>query len=376
MGVQHELGKDTVIDVTYVGSQSRHLPRTINLNAIPLGTTFKTWAQDPTRFANGVIPALESGLPAAHQAAGLSYSGQFALSQDFLRPYQGYSDITYRAFDSNATYNSLQMGFQRRFAKSLNFGVAYTLSKTTTTFSDETTFSHVSDPRAYDYALASFDRTHFFVANFVWNLPKGSKLFGDRMMAKALFDGWTISGISSIASGNPAELGMSVSGQDTGNRILGAYTNGNLSGQQPRFYVSGTAQNAPDQINTAAFTVPGIGDKGPYPRMYLRNPGINNHDLSIFKSFRFGADGKHYLQLRLEMFNFLNHNQFSGVNRTTNITTAAGATGANIFNAYSNLSITNNTRPAGSTSVLGTYFGEYNGARDPRIIQLAVKAYF
>ena len=43
---------------------------------------------------------------------------------------------------------------------------------------------------------------------------------------------------------------------------------------------------------------------------------------------------------------------------------------------YTNLTVTNNLRPAGSASVLGTYFGEYNAARDMRIIQLAVKVYF
>ena len=376
LGVQRELWKGTVIDVAYVGSQSRHLPRTSNLNAIPLGTTFQPWAQDPTRFANGVIPASETGLPLAHQAAGVSFSGQYALSQDFLRPYQGYGDITYKSFDANATYNSLQIGFQRRFAQSFNLGIAYTLSQTMTTSSDETTFTNTANARGYDYALANFDRTHSFVANYVWNVPKGSRLFHDHMVAKVIFDDWTVSGISSIASGNPAELGISISGQDVGNRILGAYSNGNLSGQQPRFYVSGNPQSAPNQINTAAFAMPFIGGKGPYPRMYLRNPGFNNHDLAIFKNFHFGPEGRVNMQLRCEMFNFLNHTQFSGVNRTTNITTATGATGANIFNAYSNLAITNNTRPAGSTSVLGTYFGEYNGARDPRIIQLAVKLFF
>jgi hypothetical protein len=110
--------------------------------------------------------------------------------------------------------------------------------------------------------------------------------------------------------------------------------------------------------------------------MYLRNPGFNVHDLSILKNFPLKGEETRFVQLRLEMFNFLNHTQFSGVNRTTNITNAAGATGANIFNDYTNLSVTNNTRPAGSTAVLGTYFGEYNGARDPRIIQVAVKLYF
>jgi hypothetical protein len=46
----------------------------------------------------------------------------------------------------------------------------------------------------------------------------------------------------------------------------------------------------------------------------------------------------------MEMFNFLNQTQYSAVNRTTNITNGAGATGANIFNDFTNLSITNNTR--------------------------------
>jgi hypothetical protein len=78
----------------------------------------------------------------------------------------------------------------------------------------------------------------------------------------------------------------------------------------------------------------------------------------------------------MEMFNFFNHTQYSAVNRTTNITNVAGATGANIFNNYTNLSITNNTRPSGNTNVLGTYFGKYSAARDPRFIQLAVKVYF
>ena len=122
---------------------------------------------------------------------------------------------------------------------------------------------------------------------------------------------------------------------------------------QPRFRVNGDAQSAPNAINTQAFAVPGIGDIGPYSRFYLRNPGFQNHDLSLFKNFPFGASGKRYLQFRLEAFNVLNHPQFSGVNRTTNVTNAAGQTGAAIFNNYTGLTVTNNTRPAGNTPVLG-----------------------
>ena len=152
-----------------------------------------------------------------------------------------------------------------------------------------------------------------------------------------------------MTSGTPAELTLTISGQDAGNRLLGTYTAGNSSGLQPRFYVNGDAQSDPNAINTAAFSVPGLNDRGPYPRFYLRNPGFQNHDLSVFKNFPTGSSGKRYLQLRLEAFNVFNSAQFSGVNRTTNVTNAAGQTGANIFTNYTGLTVTNNTRPAGNT---------------------------
>ena len=76
------------------------------------------------------------------------------------------------------------------------------------------------------------------------------------------------------------------------------------------------------------------------------------------------------------MFNVFNHTQFSGVNLTTNVTNGAGQTGAAIFNDYTGLAITNNRGPPARRRPLGTFFGEYNAARDPRIIQLGVKLYF
>ena len=57
VGVQRSIGAGMVIDVSYVGSKSRDLPRKTNLNAPAYGTTFTAAAQDPTKFAGGVIPA-------------------------------------------------------------------------------------------------------------------------------------------------------------------------------------------------------------------------------------------------------------------------------------------------------------------------------
>ncbi len=64
--------------------------------------------------------------------------------------------------------------------------------------------------RAYDYRLASFDRTHVFVANYVWDLPRVSRAFKDSFLAKAALDNWQLSGITTISSGEPIEMGITI----------------------------------------------------------------------------------------------------------------------------------------------------------------------
>lgn len=372
LGVQRNVGWSTVVDVAYVGSQARHLARQRNLNAVPYLTTFRREAQDPTRFAGGVVPAVEPNLPAAYSAAGFSFSGANALPVDFLRPFPGYGDILYRSFDANSNYNGLQVGVTRRFKDNFTFGVAYTFSKTLTTSSDDNEITHPTDSRAYDYRLAGFDRTHVLVVNYVYNLPKGSRRLGDNWLAKGLLDNWQLSGISQFVSGTPFELSLTGLG-GLGARLVGAPTvnAGNLSGQQPRLRLIGDPRMSGGtnglQINPGAFAIPAIGDIGPYPRNYLRNPGWNNHDLSVFKNFPFGGEGARYLQLRFEFFNILNHTQFTSFNGGA-VTATPGSTTA-VFNVRGSAA-------CAATTTLGSCFGEFNAARDPRIVQLAAKLYF
>ena len=93
LGLQSKLPYGFRLDVSYVGSQSRHLLQRINLNAIPYGALYKRQNQDPTRFTGGVVPAVEPGLPAAYAAAGLSFTGNslshgFAAALSGIRKYQ------------------------------------------------------------------------------------------------------------------------------------------------------------------------------------------------------------------------------------------------------------------------------------------------
>ncbi len=370
LGVQRNVGLGTVIDVAYVGTLSRHLVQTRNLNSIPYFTTFQKAAQDPSRFEGGV-PDVEPGLPAAYRQAGFNFSGANALPLNFLRPYPGFAEVNFREFSGSSNYHSLQVSASRRMASGVTFQAAYTWSRAFVTGDVDFEGNHPYDTRRYDYAVAEFDRTHTFVANYLYEVPTPRALAAGRM-GKAVFGGWQISGISQFYTGEPFELGLGIQGINAAQRILGSY---NLPVRPYR--VGGVPSKAGGlQINPDQFAAPGIADAGPYPRMYLRNPWFINHDLSVFKNFRLGESESRKLQFRLEMFNFLNSTQFSGINAGTQLVTPAGAIGNAIFSSYSGLRITNNTRPAGASAPLGQYFGEYSAARDPRIIQAAVKLYF
>jgi hypothetical protein len=278
----------------------------------------------------------------------------------------------------------LQVSARRRFSRNLTLSLAYTWSKALTTASDDQELSNPFDTRSYDYRLAAFDRTHVFSASYVYSLPKLSPYLGDNGFVKAIFDDWQISGITQFSSGPPFEL-LEV-GSGANRTLLGSSDAG-----APLFYLRGDPLSAPEglQINPAAFFLPAPGQLDPWPRTFLRAPGINNWDISIFKNFQIRNDV--YLQLRLEMFNAFNHTQFASINGRgftpsiladdpyVEFPTRVGVyrnylSGRRQFIPLSELSETERKRLTGA--IFGRLFGERSSARDPRIIQLAAKLYF
>jgi carboxypeptidase family protein/TonB-dependent receptor-like protein len=389
MGLQKNIGAGTVLDVAYVGNQSRHLLREQDLNSVPYGTDFQAFAQDPTQYTGGVIPAnegLEAGSSFAlypeYVAAGVNFMGDHILpSSDFVRPYAGYDQITFYTFDANSHYNSLQVNLSRKFLKQLTFTAAYTLGQVRTTIPSDGTLTNYLSAQRFDYQLANFDHKNTFVASFVWNMPGVARFMGDNKISRAFFNNWILAGITTAESGAPLELTPSLgSGGDFTTRVLGTPGGG---GQSARFFLSGNPQygTANDSLVPGSFVVPQIGQIGPYPRTYARGPGLYNQDLSIYKDFPFNESGSRYLQLRMEAFNAFNHPEYTGFNTSTTLVNAlgntTGTTGANsIFAAYYGLGITNNLRGTNTSKQQGSFFGEWNGANPQRVVQIAAKFYF
>lgn len=286
-GIQHDIGFGTVIDVAYVGSVGRHLLQNRNINATNYGTNYLPSSADST----------SPGRP---------------LPVNFLRPYRGYGDITYRELAGTSNYHSLQMQANRRFTRNLVFGSTWTWSKLMN-YQDED-FGSVNrylNFKRWNYGKGIFDHTHNVTANFIYDLPKFSSGWNNPV-SRSVFDGWQVGGVALFLSGAPTGIGASFvqaidltggSGIDSRVNLTG---NPNLSfsnRDRLRFFDTSVVQPPP----VAAF---GIGNA---PKDAVRGPGLNNFDLSLYKNFAWGANESRKVQFRLETYNAFNHTQFTGM---------------------------------------------------------------
>jgi hypothetical protein len=94
----------------------------------------------------------------------------------------------------------------------------------------------------------------------------------------------------------------------------------------------------------------------------VRNPPINNLDLSLSKNFAVVKSVK--FEFRVDMFNALNHTQFTGVNSTVN------------FASLTDRTITNLPFDASGKLVNQNGFGTINGVAPPRTLQLMTRVTF
>ncbi len=377
--VQQDVGWNTVFSVGYVGTLSRHQQELLNLNYSPYGELFTKAAQDPSRYANGVVPDEEPGLAQVYKDAGVKFSGTNALQADLLKRYPGYNTVGLRTFGGSSNYHSLQATLSKRLGSSLNIGMAYTLSKAMGTANTYTDFISPICARCVNYRRLNFDRTHLMVINYDWRVPG---LRDTHWLLKGVTNGWQVTGITQFISGSPTQPGVGIPNINLNQRIAGSWTEGIGALSTSEIKRSSDPNNA---FNWQNVRLPSVAEalqlKGQYPNGYLDTPGINVTDLSLFKNFPLGGDSARKLQLRLEMFNVFNHAQFSGFNSGVNFQ-IAGNFSDYLQKQNANASYVQNVR--GSTLSgnprLGNGLGEYNGLSGTvsgnRVIQLAVKIYF
>ena len=285
LSIKRDIGFQTVVDIAYVGNVARHLLQTVNLNTLPYGARFLPQSQDAT-------------------------TGR-ALPDVFLRPYLGYQSLTLRQYNGFSNYNGLQVSANRRFAAGLQVGLSYTYSKSMGVGSSEGggVPLYISE-RVWSYRPTAFDQTHNLVVNYVYDLPKLSKL-APNPVVRHVFDNWSISGINTFASGFPRGIGFITTD--------GADITGGGDGVRPLVIADPRVSHGDRALerwfNTAAFARPPRGNYGNAPIANVRGPGFNNWDMIFLKHVPLKSEAR-FFEFRWEMYNAFNHTQFGQIDTT------------------------------------------------------------
>jgi hypothetical protein len=342
LGVQRKLFKNFMFDLAYVGSTSDNLLRQVQINSLPFGATFAAANQDPTRAAS-------------------TTPGVTALPTDVLRPYAGYGDIRMWDYSGYGNYHSLQTGINRRYDNGFMFSFFYVWSKALGINNDDFAAGVPNQTdeqiRRLDYSLTNYDRPHNFATNFVYQTPEvsQSKALG------LLVNNWQISGVYFWTSGRPYSVGFNIPG-------IGATNLTGTNNPNARIALTcdpgaGYSDDPYRQFDTSCFAPPQPGSDGAESaRFFVHAPPINNLDLSFSKTFALPKNMR--FEFRVDMFNALNHTQFTGVNATAN------------FASLTDRTITNLPYDASGALVRPQGFGAINGVAPARNLQVMTRFTF
>jgi len=387
--IERELRKDLKLQVGYVGSQGHRLLATHDLNYgnpqtcldlynISLATGDDSlfcgqyFADAPYFIPAGEIPAgMTLHLPYGSQKVvtgpnptDITLVGLRRYSSPQCDPMTGtgcpadgipmFSSIFAQDTIANSAYNSLQASLDKRFAHGLQFTAAYTFSKS---FDQASSFEGILNPidPSRSRSLSNFDARHRIVVSYYWELPvphySGAK--------GAFLNGWAVSGITTFQTGFPIriqsvadnELMYSFDFELPGEpnqiapfRTMEPQSHGNYFFDPNSFTENASDDSEPPCSAGAAFNCfdPSLfGSLGNAKRTICCGPHISQTDLALLKTIQISESKR--IDFRAEFFNIFNHTQF-----------------------YT---------PDGNTSD-GSQFGQVTQARDPRLIQFALKFFF
>ena len=95
------------------------------------------------------------------------------------------------------------------FRSALQLGLTYTWSKALGVIQ-----GHITDARKANYGPLAIDRTQGLTFNYIYDIPTVAKhvSFLDNAAGRGVFNGWQLSGITSMSSGAPVNVTYSITG--------------------------------------------------------------------------------------------------------------------------------------------------------------------
>ncbi len=254
-------------------------------------------------------------------------------------PFPNLGNNSLQASAGKSNFNALVLRAEKRLSFGLMVMGSYTFSKSidndSLSIQGVSTNLDQSNMKNLECGLSTFDIRHRLVASFTYDLPFKSRNKG----INTVLGNWQAGGIITQQSGQPFTV-----------NITSDRANNGLLNQRPNLIGDPNLpddQRTPERwFNTAAFAVQPIGTLGTAGRNILEGPGTSIVDFSLLKNIP--IRDRHKLQFRAEFFNLFNHANFDFPGRFC-AGTDAGA------------------------PCTAPQFGRIGAARDPRILQFALK---
>jgi hypothetical protein len=386
--LQKKFGSNTTAQIGYVGSKGTHLPINYAYNlcqqtpataaAVPSGFNFPglgLWSETSSPYCPVAAAVLN-----ANTGGPFGCGGGVSISSVYcwLTITPGWWGL------SSSIYHSMQAQFDRRFSHGFSMLANFTWSKLIDDSSSDWGGFWSLDVLGQDLynrkaerSLSAGDIPKRFTFAPILELPFGrGRKWLNSGIGSYVVGGWRVATIYTIQSGTPFGITdnsygfCNSSGMFTNRPMLignpasisGSHRSTNLWLNNQAFDFSGTCPG-PGLVN---LTGPGDTSKafGNAPRFFsnVRNPGLDDLDLSLQKDFRIPAGEKTKLTFQADFFNLPNHAFFTEPN-------ADPKSGFSPANAALGL------RGSGFGTV-NTTAGGLGGLAANRIIQLGLHFYF
>jgi len=294
--IQHQLFRNNVITVSYLGSHATDTLQMRGLNNRPIGCRGQPKSGPCARPFDSVFQD-SSGTPL--------YKYVMQLTND------GYQ-----------RYNALQVSYRQRDWHGLNTIVNFTWSNCIDTNSTNRGGSSTVPIEENPYNPSSnlgpcdTDVRKNFNAGVVYEFPRWHSI-------GRLGEGWQIGSVVSAATGRPWTALLSSSANRSGQDRV--YERPDCSGVKPIYQFSDP--NIPSITNAdAIFSIPAANTVGTCGRNAFRGPGFRQWDFNVVKTTKITE--RMSFQVRLEIFNLLNHPNFKS-------TPASSTLGSSSFSKYS-----------------------------------------
>ncbi len=204
LDIQWQPRKDLAIQIGYVGNLGRHQVIPVPFNQAGIASpsnpihgqqyTYGYTVLDPNNGFNPIsLPNGQGQMLATYEGGNI----------DLRVPYIGYSAEaeSYKAAGVSA-YNALQTHIEKRFSHNFQAGFSYTYSHALDEQSALGLFYNGNNPLNLrdGWGSSDFDRTHVINFNYLLQLPNFKP---EASLVGKFVDGWAISGIAVIQSGQP-----------------------------------------------------------------------------------------------------------------------------------------------------------------------------